>query len=509
MRKNHLLSGPVRIMLVGFATSWSTAAAYAACGMASVSGGGSGPPSISATETSTTQVLEEVRRRTEAATQPQPIPVSSTTPLPASTAAAEPPPAVKPAPAPAAAAKPAPKPEVADAVEEAAPAPKAKAVKKAKAPENAPDPQAAKEAAPKPKAVKKVQAAEPAAETYDAPPPSLKDFSSAEDRSIVGGLSRSTAVWAQGFADYERHSNLAPGNQENPTRRTFTGGGLAGADWTTVKHGDTVQALQFGVFGGYSASHTKLSDTNYQAQDTDGTPFTINYARTDNQQDIDGPFVGAYAAYVADRWTFDAAFKADIFDLSQSSTVAQTPVTCGGGSPDIGIQTGSASVTDYVFAVNAAYRHDLTPNSWFSPMVGIRYTVTNFSNDISNSVFASNTTLGTSQKAGTLGLDDGTALRLQVGGQYGRTWTSPEGYLWTTTLGAFLYSDVSITGFNSIAGQTGERVGPVDEGKVRALGQLQTRLDVGNRLSYMLQAEVRGGTDIFGVGGQVGIRYEW
>jgi hypothetical protein len=138
-------------------------------------------------------------------------------------------------------------------------------------------------------------------------------------------------------------------------------------------------------------------------------------------------------------------------------------------------------------------------------MVGARYTITDFSNDVSNGVFRA----GGVQKPGTLGLDDGTALRLQIGGRYGQKWTSPEGYLWTTTLGAFLYSDVAISGFKSIAGQTGESVGPVDEGKVRALGQLETRLEVGNGLSYLFQAEVRGGTDVFGVGGQIGMRYEW
>ena len=495
---NHLkISGSISALAMALAASWPIDAAYAACGMASVSGGGSGPPSISATETSTTQVLEEVRRRTEAATQPQPIQVSNASPAPA---AAEPTPAAPP-PA-AAAAKPAPKPGAADSVEAVKPASKPQSAKAAEVAD------AVEEAAPQPKAkaVKKAKAAEPepTAETYDSHPPSLKDFGDAGERSIVGGLSRSTAVWAQGFVDYERHSNIAPGNQENPTRRTFTGGGLAGADWTQVKYGETVQALQFGVFSGYSASHTKLSDTTYNAQDTDGTPFKINYARTGNKEDVDGPFIGAYAAYVADRWTLDAVFKADIFDLSQSSTVAQTPVTCGAGNPDFGIQTGSASVTDFVFAANAAYRHELTTDSWFEPMIGLRYTITDFSSDVSTTVFRT----GGSQ-SGRLGLADGTALRLQVGGRYGQKWVSPEGYLWTTTLGAFLYSDVLITGFDSIAGQTGERVGPVDEGKVRALGQLQTTLNFGNGLSYMMQAEVRGGTDVFGVGGQLGIRYEW
>jgi Autotransporter beta-domain len=558
MRKIYLVRGPgaVHIFAIGLATSWSTTAAFAFCGMASVGGGGSGPPSISATETSTTQVLEEVRRRTEAAKEQQPVPVSNAAPAPAEApppaASAPPPPAAaepakaasnasaaaataaaqaaKPAsanatppPAPAAA-KPAPKPDVAEAVEAVKPAPKVKAVEQAEdaVEEAAPKPKVAKQAesaaedaveqapakpAKKPKAVKKAKAAEPEPEPqpekYSAHPPSLKDYGSSEDRSIVGGLSRTTAVWAQGFADYERHSNLAPGNQENPTRRSFTGGGLVGADWTQVKHGETVQALQFGVFSGYSASHTKFSDTSFKANDIAPNPGLATYLRTDNQQDVDGPFVGTYAAYIADKWTFDAAFKADIFDLTQSSHLQQV---CA--NDVMGTQNGSASVTDYVFAANAAYRHDLTENSWFEPMAGLRYTITDFGSDVSNSVFTGNAPQ-VPQTPGRLGLEDGTALRLQFGGRYGQKWTTPEGYLWTTTLGAYLYSDVSITGFKSIAGQTGESVGPVDEGKIRALGQFETHLDVGNGLSYMLRADVRGGSDVFGVGGQLGIRYEW
>ena len=507
MRKYHNVrgSGAAHLFVIGLATSWSTTAALAICGMASVGGGGSGPPSISATETSTTQVLEEVRRRTEVAQQQQAIPVSNT-----STAPAETPPPAASAPPPAAAepAKAASNASTAAAAAQAAkPAPKAKAVKQADTSAEDAVEEAAPKSAKKPKAVKQAKAAEPEPEPqpekYSAHPPSLKDYGSAEDRSIAGGLSRTTAVWAQGFADYERHANLAPGNQENPTRRSFTGGGLVGADWTEIKHSETPEAFQFGVFSGYSASHTKFSDTSFIANDIAPNPGQATYLRTNNQQDVDGPFVGTYAAYIADKWTFDAAFKADIFDLTQSSHLQQV---C---SNDVmGSQNGSASVTDYVFAANAAYRHDLTGNSWFEPMVGLRYTITDFSSDVSNSVFTGNIPQ-LPQTPGRLGLEDGTALRLQFGGRYGQKWTTPEGYLWTTTLGAYLYSDVSITGFKSIAGQTGESVGPVDEGKVRALGQFETHLDVGNGMSYMLRAEVRGGSDVFGVGGQLGIRYEW
>lgn len=508
----------IAIIAGGLATSWSMPAALAACGMAAVSGGASGPPSISTTETSTTQVLEQIRRRTQEAQSPQPIPVSNeTAPAPEpSTAPVQVPPS-KPAPtaannnsaASSAAAKPAAAPKPAPVVE-VAPAPKP--AKKAAAAESAPEPDTIDQA-PKPKSNKAAQseqdvepAPEPTAKTTRAHAPSLKDYAVAEDTSYAGGISHTSAVWAQGYLDYDRHKNIAPGNQENPTRSAVSGGGLIGADWTQVSRGETVHAFQFGVFSGYNETRAKLSNTFFAVNEADAPPDTLpgggntNYFRADNKETVEGPFVGTYMAYVKDRWTFDVALKADFFDLTQSSTLRQR---C---DDDVGTQNGSASVTNYMIAANAAHRYDIgDENKWWEPMVGLRYTMTSFGNDPSNSVFRD----GGVQPTGRLGLEDGSALRLQVGARFGDQVALDGGYILTTTVGAFLYSDVAISGFESVAGQTGEAVGPVDEGKIRVLGQLETRLSMGNGMSYMMQAELRGGGDVIGAAGQIGIRYEW
>ena len=499
--------GSITLLALGLATSWSIPAAMAACGMAAVGGGASGPPSISTTETSTTQVLEQIRRRTQEAQSPQPIPVSNeVAPAPEQSSAP-----VETAPVEEAAPKAAPKPAP---VVAAAPAVAPKVVKKAPVVESAPEPEVVAPE-PKVKAAKPAEAAEvepapvesaPKAKSSRGHAPSLKDYAVADETSYVGGISRTTAVWAQGYLGYDRHKNIAPGNQENPTRTAVSGGGLIGADWTHVNRGETINAVQFGVFSGYNETRARLSNTFFAVNEAGAPPDTLpgggntNYFRENNKETIDGPFVGTYMAYVTDQWTFDVAFKADFFDLTQSSTLRQR---C---DDDVGTQNGSASVNNYMIAANAAHRYQIgDDNKWWEPTVGVRYTITEFGSDPSNSVFRD----GGVQPTGRLGLEDGTALRLQAGARFGDRVELDGGYVLATTVGAYLYSDVSISGFASVAGQTGEAVGPVDEGKVRVLGQLETRLSLGNGLSYMMQAEIRGGGDVIGAAGQLGMRYEW
>jgi hypothetical protein len=105
-------------------------------------------------------------------------------------------------------------------------------------------------------------------------------------------------------------------------------------------------------------------------------------------------------------------------------------------------------------------------------------------------------------------LEDGQALRLQAGVRFGDVWMAPGNMLWVTTVGAFLYSDVWVEGFSFVS-TSGGLVSPVDEGKLRALGEFTTKLAMKDGTSYFLQTQVRGGEDLIGVAGQLGIRYEW
>lgn len=464
------------LVTVGFAGSGASLASAQGlpCGMASAAGG-SGPPSISETETSTTEVLEQIRRRVQAAQQ-APIPVSNTV-----------------------------------AMGEAAPGSSSATSVEQQATTSGVQAQAGQVSNSATLKTKRTVTGGGYAAAQNPRYASLKDYGSATDAVYEGQIMRSTAAWAQGFGGYERHSNLAPGNDENPTRNQVSGGGMAGMDWTVIKRGETLQAFQFGVFSGFSETNDNFSNTSFRG--SVNTTNDVTFSRSNNSEDVNGPFVGAYLAYARGAWTFDLAFKADFFDLSQRSSLSAN-TTCGADVFLNGSQHGSASVNDYIVAGEASHRTPLSTTSWIEPAFGVRFTATNFGGQANSAVFG--TTQGTSLNVngGSLGLEDGTALRLQGGIRYGETWQTPQGYHVTTTLGAFLYSDVLVTGFNTQSGIVApggslNTVGPVDEGKLRGLGQLTTQLDAGGGWSYLLLTEVYGGQDVVGVDGQLGVRYHW
>jgi hypothetical protein len=456
---DHCRSAPsqllTRIALAGLMASVSATAVHAAaCGMAALGGGDGGPPSISATESSTTQVLEEIRRRTQVAQQEaQPIPVSNTAPA----AAAE-----------------------SQASGGSSSAPPKTVV------EGAAPPSAKK---PKYKQVASVE--QPAAEQAYAYP------------EVMGGTERIMASWGQGFLDYEHHDNIAPGQQENRGSTSKTAGVISGSDWTWINAGAR-QAVQLGYFSGYSATFNNFSNTNFTT--SDGS----NIDRTDSKQKIDGSFLGAYLAAIRGNATFDLAFKADLFDLRQSSNLTQTiagSTTCPASNAT---ETGSASVNNYTIAGDASYRYPVSATGWWEPIFSVRYTITDYGND-PTTIFPDQFHGGiTNLTDGRLGLEDGTVLRLQGGIRRGEQGVLPDGGLWTVVGGAFLYSDVLITGFKFDPGAgNGTAVFPVDEGKIRGLGQILTTFDYANGWSYLMMGEVRGGEDLIGVGGRVGARYKW
>jgi hypothetical protein len=435
-------------------TSSATATYAAGCGMASLGGGDAGPPSISATESSTTQVLEEIRRRTQAAEQQaQPIPVSNTTP------AAE---------------------AQASAGSEAAP------------------PKTTSGSAPKKPKYKQAASTEPTASQQGYVYP-----------EVMGGTERIMSSWGQGFLDWEHHDNIAPGQEENRGRTSKTAGVVSGTDWTWVNPAAR-QAVQVGYFSGYSATFNSFGNTNFTASSGGDTD---NVNRTDSKQKIDGSFLGGYLAAVKGNATFDLAFKADLFDLHQSSTLTQTDDTCGHPSA---IESGSASVNNYTIAADAAYRYNVSPTGWYEPIFSIRYTLTDYGNDPTHFTSINPTVPDLNiNTSGRLGLEDGTVLRLQGGIRRGEHGVLPDGGLWTVVGGAYIYSDVLITGFKFNPGVAadgtplGTTVFPVDEGKVRGLGQILTTFDYANGWSYLMMGEVRGGEDLIGVDGRVGARYRW
>jgi len=437
MARRELLLQSSVVVLAGLTCGGSLAHAQCAGGMNTASStGGSGPPSLSITEASTTDVLELVRRR-----KSQMLLASADDgTLPAA--------------------------------------------------ETAPEPPASQSSAPQQSSGSAAKATKPK-KAAPAQAPGEATLEATSGGTVVRG------AWGQAYVDYEKHDNIAPGQQENPDRKSVTSGGMLGMDWSrrTVS-GGVPKGVQVGVFGGYNNTDSDFSRTQFFDQDPAATRDLIN--RDNSHQEVDGGFTGGYLGYLNGKFSADLVAKFDFFDLSQKSDLTSN----SGCTPDVGFQRGSADLVDYIIAGNLYYRYDLSRSSWFEPSVGARVTITDYSNDRNVVSFAGTTSTG------TLGLDDGEALRLQIGGRYGEAGVAPSGWLWSYTVGAFLYSDVAVDGL-TFASANGGAVSPVDEGKVRVLGQFVGKVNDGRGSIYSLAAEVRGGEDLFGIDGMLGYRYEW
>jgi hypothetical protein len=130
---------------------------------------------------------------------------------------------------------------------------------------------------------------------------------------------------------------------------------------------------------------------------------------------------------------------------------------------------------------------------YVEPTVGVRYTVTDFGGN-----------------APALGVRDGEAFRVQGGLRLGTRFITPDGWIWQTALTGLLYSDVSINGYVVPSGTALIPATPlVDEGKLRVMGILESRVDVGYGYTLYGDVEMRGGQDVFGFGTRGGIRYQW
>ena len=295
------------------------------------------------------------------------------------------------------------------------------------------------------------------------------------------------SVWAQAFADYERHSNLAPGSGYDLTRKQETVGGITGGDVTYNRMGPHgTETLQLGLLGGGIHIKNRFSDTP-----------TV----TDATQTQDGGFIGAYAAYSVNNFAIDAFFKTDLLRLRQKSTTSGVP-TCGQDQvlvvdteDDLTVkQLNNGSTNEYVYTTgaNIYYRFDLGGDVFFEPVAGVLFSATEFGGG-----------------AAGLGLDNGQMLRLQGGARIGRSWFDDTGHLWSLSLLGLLYSDVYVNGYTLAGSDFAVSASEVDEGKLRVLGQLEGSVELGNGLSLVGQANVRGGEDLFGVGGRFGARLEW
>jgi hypothetical protein len=308
---------------------------------------------------------------------------------------------------------------------------------------------------------------------YKAPPPPL----------YVGPT---YALWTNGFGDWERRKVDSTGDTPlgepqsvHLTRKATTWGFLSGAD-ITLGGGYGNGVFIVGALSGYMSTNVKLSGSS--------TPLTnsgTNIASTSTvNATISGPSIGAYATFANGPLSSDLTVKADFLTIDQSSfeafanAAAQT-VSFG----------ASVDVTNVSVAGNVNYRFVSSPYWWWEPTTGFRYTRSNFGSN-----------------AAVLGLTDGSVFRVQGGVRVGHD------YMWNAvhvvgTVTGLIYSDVSVDGLVlNTGGFAGNTVLPSDEGKIRGQGIATLNFDYGNGFTSFVQADVRGGKDLFGVGGRVGLR---
>jgi hypothetical protein len=362
------------------------------------------------------------------------------------------------------------------------------------------------------------------------------------------------AVWGEAFADYERRTGLGDATG-NAYRSQHTAGFLVGVDHAAqisdlgVMFGliggasDTRQQFQRGPFEqdlitNYVVDFSNSPDTAWQNFIRNGGQAIFSYPLPTNhildsvqQQTLTGPSLGATLSFFRGGFFSDGVAKVDFLELNRNSVVSDlfartlNAVFSEPLNPISGNQAGciiisslgvpvrfppplfytltnpTATITDsiqntsainFIVAENLGYHFNLPLGYWIEPTIGARY---------SYSTYGSN--------AASLGLEDGHAVRVQGGARLGFTGIVPGTYVWTTSLTAFLYSDVWISGFVTNADGFSAGALLADEGKLRVQGILASKVSLLNGFSAFGEVQGRYGQDYFGAGGRIGARYEW
>jgi hypothetical protein len=316
-------------------------------------------------------------------------------------------------------------------------------------------------------------------------------------------------AWINGYGDYERRSQNSTfatpagvggigllGLGGTPltvdlTQKTTTWGVVGGVDTTFRNLAGGNDGVVVGLLGGYSTADVRLSGTSTSADPSaTGTDVSSGTVR------VSGPSIGAYLTYFNGPFSVDNIFRAEFFNVDESFTdnIVFNTNPAGGGTTSI-TGNGSTRMTNYIVASQFQYRIPMMGGYWVSPLAGYRYTASEYDSS-----------------AAALGLANGHSWRVQGGATVGvdMPWNST---LVTLSVTGLAYDDVQVTGGLVTGGATGAFAGgtvlPSDAGKVRGQGIVVANIDYGGGLSAFAQGDVRGGRDLFGIGGRVGVRYAW
>lgn len=379
--------------------------------------------------------------------------------------------------------------------------------------EAAREPQRQAQPQPRPQAQRTPAARRPAGQRRAAAPAALPVYKAVP--AIIETGPR-VAAWARVFGDYERRTGssattincctnaVAGGLPINlaldATSRTTTGGVLGGLDVTFRNLMSAGDGAIFGILGGYTDSTLKLTMNSIS-----GTPANLGNGTANLTANVRGGSFGVFATYFSGGFTIDNTVKVDFFDLNESFTdrLAFTanvlpnviPLTLDPSIPAFSTfsNSGSTRLTNFSSFGNINYKIVLTDAYWIEPTVGYNYTRTDYASS-----------------AAQLGLTDGELLRLQGGLRFGveSMWDRVRV---TTTLTGIAYENVVVNGgvLQNAAFGAGNVLLLQDQGKIRGQGILAFNFDFGGGFTSFLQAEVRGGENLFGAGGKGGVRWQW
>lgn len=312
----------------------------------------------------------------------------------------------------------------------------------------------------------------------------------------AGGTLRAHGVWVEGYYDHEKRDNLAPNQANNQDRRTTSGGIISGVDVSNYQIGSVPRGFQIGAFGGYNSTRSKFTDVTLLSTGSDNASDQRT-TFSEQRQEMDGTFIGLYGSAVHGAFSADIAFKVDIFDVERRFREREVfDEGCGGPLVITDrVSSTTTSMTNYVVASNANYRIPLSMGHYIEPTVGLRYSYSDFGGN-----------------AAALGYRDGDAFRVQGGLRLGTRFNTRDGWIWNSSLTGLLYSDVAINGYTvttTTPGLPPPVSAKIDEGKLRVMGVLENRVDVGYGYTLYNDLEVRAGDDYFGFGTRAGIRYQW
>jgi hypothetical protein len=319
------------------------------------------------------------------------------------------------------------------------------------------------------------------------------------------------AIWAHGFGDHQTQTGAfvapgpagageaaiaSPGQPPTPMlvnidSKTTIWGFVSGADLTLRNIAIGGDVLIAGVLGGYLAS-----DMNLDATSTSTNTTAALGGSSTTHIHLSGPSAGAYATYFSGPFSTDLTFKTDFLRINEGSFEVFNFLNGQGETPSTFTVpfsgTGSGNVDDLSVIGNVNYRFPIYPWMWIEPTAGFNYTYSLYD-----------------AAAASLGLSDGYVLLLQGGARLGFD------FFWggvhvTPTITGLAYDDVKIVGGPILNGAfVGGPLLTSDEGKIRGEEIFAMNFDYGNGFLSFAQAIVYGGEDLIGVGGKVGIRYQW